>query len=261
MVRIEKVQIEISPAQYAIVRRGSQMDAAGVSRETLMMGFLIIDDHPLFGEALGNAIRISHPDARIFEATSIKGALNVLATERNIDLALLDLLMPDVVGLSGFLRLRDSHPKLPILIVSSVEDKQTIREAFAMGALGYLSKSSSVSELSEAIARILSGAVSAPKGFAAAGAVEQTEAALRERIRMLTPQQVRVLHLIRDGLQNREIAAELKLAESTVKAHITEILRKLGLFSRNKAIIEIGKLALPLPDAGQEAKAERDRRP
>jgi len=237
-----------------------RLDTASISREALMMGFLIIDDHPLFGEALGNAIRISYPDARIFEATSIKGALNVLATERNIDLAFLDLLMPDVVGFSGFLRLRDGHPKLPILIVSSVEDKQTIRDALAMGALGYLSKSTSVSELSEAIARILSGAVSAPKGFTAAGTAEQAGAGLRERIRKLTPQQIRVLHLIRDGLQNREIATELKLAESTVKAHITEILRKLGLFSRNKAIIEIGKIALPLPDPGQEAKAEQERR-
>ncbi len=224
-----------------------------------MMGFLVIDDHPLFGEALGNAIRISHPDARIFEAASIRQALNILATERNIDLALLDLLLPDAVGLSGFLKLRDSHPKLPILIVSSVEDKQTIREALAMGAVGYLSKSTSVSELSGAIAQILSGSVSAPKGFVAAGATAPTEAALRERIKKLTPQQIRVLDLIRNGLQNREIASELKLAESTVKAHVTEILRKLGLFSRNKAIIEIGKIALPLPAPCQSARGERER--
>ena len=224
-----------------------------------MMGFLIIDDHPLFGEALGNAIRSSHPDARVFEAASIQQALNILAMDRNIDLALLDLLLPDAVGFSGFLRLRDSHPKLPILILSSVEDKQTIREALALGAVGYLSKSTSVSELSEAIARILSGAVSAPKGYVAAGSTMQTEAALREKIRKLTPQQVRVLDLIRNGLQNREIAAELKLAESTVKAHVTEILRKLGLFSRNKAIIETGKIALPLPASCQSTRGERER--
>jgi len=155
--------------------------------------------------------------------------------------------------------LRDSHPKLPILIVSSVEDKQTIREALTMGAVGYLSKSTSITELSDAIARILSGSVSAPKGFVAAGASEQTDAALRERIKKLTPQQVRVLHLIRNGLQNREIAAELKLAESTVKAHVTEILRKLRLFSRNKAIIEIGKIALPMPAPCQNGKPERER--
>jgi len=226
-----------------------------------MTGFLIIDDHPLFGEALGNAIRISHPEARIFEAASIKGALSILATERNIDLALLDLLLPGVVGFSGFLSLRDSHPKLPILIVSSVEDRQTIREALALGAVGYLSKSTSVSELSDAITRVLSGAVSAPKGFAATGAGEQTEAALRERIGKLTPQQLRVLHLIRNGLQNREIAAELKLAESTVKAHVTEVLRKLKLFSRNKAIIAVGNIALPMPAPCQNPKAGRERPP
>jgi len=223
-----------------------------------MMGFLIVDDHPLFGEALGNAIRISRPDARIFEAASIRQALNILATERNIDLALLDFLLPDAVGFSGLLRLRDSHPKLPILIVSSVEDKQTIREALALGAVGYLSKSTSVTELSDAIARVLSGSVSAPKGFVSAGAREQNEAAILERIKKLTPQQVRVLQLIRNGLQNREIAAELKLAESTVKAHVTEILRKLGLFSRNKAIIEIGKIALPLQPPCQSARGERE---
>ena len=167
----------------------------------------------MFGEALGNAIRISHPDAQILRGCLDRQALNVLATERNIDLALLDLLLPDAVGFSGFLRLRDSHPKLPILIVSSVDDKQTIREALALGAVGYLSKSTSVTELSDAIARILSGSVSAPKGFVSAGAREQNEAAILERIKKLTPQQVRVLHLIRNGLQNREIAAELKLAE------------------------------------------------
>ena len=224
-----------------------------------MMSFLIVDDHPLFSEALGNAIRVSHPDSQIFEAFSIQQALNVLAVERNIDLALLDLLLPDVTGFSGFLRLRDSHPKLPILVVSSVDDKQTVREALALGAVGYLSKSTSVGELSNAIARILSGAISAPKGFAPAGTSEQTEAVLRERIKKLTPQQVRVLDLIRNGLQNREIAAELKLAESTVKAHVTEILRKLGLFSRNKAIIEVGKIALPLPAPCQNARGERER--
>jgi DNA-binding NarL/FixJ family response regulator len=212
-----------------------------------MMGFLIIDDHPLFGEALGNAIRTSHPDARIFEATSIKGALSILANEPNIDLALLDLLLPDVVGFSGFQRLRDLYPRLPIAIVSSEEDKGTIREALQMGAIGYLPKSTSLTELSTAIAQVLSGSVSAPRDFVAGSALDRSDAArtLQERIQKLTPQQVRVLQLITHGLQNREIANELKLAESTVKAHVTEILRKLKLFSRNKAIIELRKISFP----------------
>ena len=222
------------------------------------MRFLIIDDHPLFCEALGNAIRVSHPDARIFEATSIKAALSILASEPNMDLALLDLLLPDVIGFSGFQRLRDRCPTLPVAIVSSEEDKRTVREALEMGAVGYLPKSTSVGELSQAIAKVLSGSISAPRDIFAAGALGKSDAArtLQERIRKLTPQQIRVLHLIKRGLQNREIAAELKLAESTVKAHVTEILRKLQLFSRNKAIVEIGKITLPPPHSSQDCKAD-----
>ena len=225
-----------------------------------MAGFLIIDDHPLFGEALGNAIRISRPDAKIFETTSIAEAMSILAAEPGIDLALLDLLLPDVVGFSGFHRLRDRYPKLPIAIVSSHEDKQTIREALDLGAAGYLLKSTSINELSQAIERLLSGFVAAPKEFAVLGTREQADAArtLQERIEKLTPQQLRVLQLITRGLQNREIAAELKLAESTVKAHVTEILRKLKLFSRNKAIIEVSKISLPVSKVCPNSKTNRE---
>ena len=214
-----------------------------------MINFLIIDDHPLFREALGNAVHTAHPEARIFEAMSIEGALNILATNPAIDLALLDLSLPDATGFSGFLRLRENHPRLPVAIVSSDEDRQVVREALALGAAGYLPKSTSKSELAIAIDRVLSGSVAVPKGFVPSsdsGDADMAEA-LRARLEQLTPQQLRVLGFIRCGLQNKQIAIELKLAESTVKAHVTEILRKLKLFSRNKAIIEIGKLNLPTP--------------
>ena len=214
-----------------------------------MTSFLIIDDHPLFREALGNAVRLAHPDARILESMSIKGALNILASEQGIDLALLDLSLPDATGFSGFLRLRETYPRLPVAIVSSDEDQQVIREALSLGAAGYLPKSTSKSELSLSIERVLSGSISVPKNFVAQSEhndADQTQA-LRARLRELTPQQLRVLELIRRGFQNKHIAVELKLAESTVKAHVTEILRKLKLFSRNKAVIEIGKINLPVP--------------
>lgn len=226
-----------------------------------MPAFLIVDDHPLFGEALGNAIRTSRPDARILEAASIKGALAILATGPTIDLALLDLLLPDADGFSGFQRLRDLYPRLPIAIVSSHEDQRTVREALEMGAVGFIPKSASLSELSEAIASVLSGSIATPKDFVASRRLDQSSAtlSLRERLMELTPQQMRVLQLITRGLQNREIAAELKLAESTVKAHVTEILRKLRLFSRNKVIIEMKRLTSPLPKSRQGGKLDRQR--
>jgi DNA-binding NarL/FixJ family response regulator len=223
-----------------------------------MISFLIIDDHPLFREALGNAVRLARPDARILEAMSIKSALNILASDQGIDLALLDLFLPDATGFSGFLRLRETYPRLPVAIVSSDEDPQVIREALSLGAAGYLPKSTSKNELSLSIERVLSGSISVPKNFVARN--EQSDAgltlALRARLKELTPQQLRVLDLIRRGFQNKQIAGELKLAESTVKAHVTEILRKLKLFSRNKAVIEIGKISLPVPRQ-QVARSDR----
>jgi len=224
-----------------------------------MTTFLIIDDHPLFREALGNAVRLAHPDAQIFEAMSIAEALHILAAEPGIDLALLDLSLPDATGFSGFQRLRETYPRLPVGIVSSEEDRQIIREALSLGAAGYLPKSTSKRELAASIERVLSGSISVPKDFVGAGERGNIPSAqaLRARLRELTPQQLRVLELIRRGYQNKEIAHELQVAESTVKAHVTEILRKLGLFSRNKAIIEIGKIELPISQGRQCGKVER----
>jgi len=162
---------------------------------------------------------------------------------------LLDLSLPDATGFSGFRRLRETYPRLPVAIVSSDEDQQIIREALSLGAAGYLPKSTSKNELALSIERVLSGSISIPNNFVVQndqGKANLTEA-LRARLAELTPQQLRVLDLIRRGYQNKHIAAELKLAESTVKAHVTEILRKLKLFSRNKAVIEIGKIDLPAP--------------
>jgi DNA-binding NarL/FixJ family response regulator len=108
------------------------------------------------------------------------------------------------------------------------------------------------------INQVLSGSISIPNDFLVRnerGGANLTEA-LRTRLAELTPQQLRVLELIRRGFQNKHIAVELKLAESTVKAHVTEILRKLKLFSRNKAVIEIGKIDLQVPKQ-QAPRVER----
>ena len=226
-----------------------------------MTSLLIVDDHPLFREALGNAVRLALPEARIFEAMSIEDALHVLLAEQGIDLALLDLSLPDSTGFSGFLRLREAYPRLPVAIVSSEEDPHIVREALALGAAGYLPKSTSKRELAQSIEGVLSGSVSVPKDFVAAPRLRRGDAskALEVKLRDLTPQQLRVLDLLRRGFPNRQIAQELALAESTVKAHVTEILRKLGLFSRNKAVIEIGKMDLPDPKGRPHARIDRGR--
>ncbi|MGN6144605.1 MAG: response regulator, partial [Mesorhizobium sp.] len=103
--------------------------------------FLIIDDHPLFREALHSAVQMAYPDVDTVEARSIAEALDLLAGATSFDLALLDLSMPDVHGFDGLLQLRTRHPRLPVVIVSGHEDAKIISEALSYGAAGFIPKS------------------------------------------------------------------------------------------------------------------------
>ena len=120
-----------------------------------MNRLLIVDDHPLFREALQTAVRMVHSDADIYEATSIEGALDVLAAHDNFDLALLDLSLPDVSGFEGLIRVRATFPKLPIIVVSGHEEPELIRYAISLGISGYITKSTSRSELALAISEVM----------------------------------------------------------------------------------------------------------
>ena len=210
-----------------------------------MTRYLIVDDHPLFREALQSALRLVHADADIFEATSIEGALDVIAAHEDFDLALLDLSLPGTTGFSGLIRVRTSYPKLPVIVVSGHEEPALVREAMSLGIAGYVPKSTSRKELAFAISEVLNGSIYVPKSYLPLnrdGAEETNLKQILQRLRDLTPQQLLVLEMIREGLQNKQIAHELKLAETTVKAHVSEILRKLNVYTRTKAVIEVAKV-------------------
>ena len=210
-----------------------------------MTRYLVVDDHPLFREAMRNTLIALQADADIYEATSIEGALDVIAAHRDFDLALLDLSLPGTSGFSGLMRMRTSHPKLPIAIVTGHEDPALVREALAMGVAGFIPKSTSKRELAAAIDAILGGSVYVPaqlQGPAADAAPDAERQGMIARLKTLTPQQLHVLDLIRQGLQNKQIAHELGLAETTVKAHVSEILRKLKVYTRTRAVIEMAKI-------------------
>ncbi|MGO4871797.1 MAG: response regulator transcription factor [Roseiarcus sp.] len=210
-----------------------------------MIRLLIVDDHPLFREALESAVRLVHPDAEILEATSLEGALEALEAADGVDLALFDLSLPGTSGLSGLVRLRKSFPKLPVVVVSGIEEPRIVREILALGVAGYVPKSTSKRELARAIAEVLQGSVYCPEAYrdlAQPLPSERDSEQILARLREFTAQQLRVLEMIRSGKQNKQIAYELGLAETTVKAHVSEILRKLGVFSRTKAVIEVAKV-------------------
>lgn len=203
--------------------------------------FLVVDDHPLFREALESAVRAAYPNAEVVEAASIEEAVARIEQRPGFDLALIDLSMPSVKGFEGVLRVRARFPGLPVVVVSGLEDPRIVAEAMNCGASGFIPKSSRKAELTDAIRRVMNGEVVVPASCSplqaeAAGKPRKQDFA--ERLTTLTPQQLRVLGMIRQGLLNKQIAYELDVGETTVKAHVSEILRKLNVASRTQAVIE-----------------------
>ena len=206
--------------------------------------FLIIDDHPLFREALQSAVQLEYPDVETVEARSVAEALDLLAGSSQFDLALLDLSIPGVQGFEGLLQLRTRHPRLPVVVVSGHEEPKIISEALSYGAAGFIPKSVRKSDLAAAIRHVMEGAVYVPEGYDAPAANDDLSdrAEMVKRLATLTPQQLRVLQMLRQGMLNKQIAYELQVGETTVKAHVSEILRKLNVYSRTQAVIEVSKL-------------------
>ena len=169
-----------------------------------MTRFLIVEDHPLFCEALELALRMAAPDADILQAASIDEAIDVLSSVGGIDLILLDLSTPGTTGLSGIIRIRKTFPRNPIVVVSAHQDPQIVTSALSLGISGYIPKSSSKQELAHSIAEALRGSVCLPKSYRAATRRRRGPAQeLLKRLHDLTPQQLRVLEMLRRGLQNK----------------------------------------------------------
>ncbi len=207
--------------------------------------FLIIDDHPLFRDALQSAIAPAYPLAETLEAASIDEAVDILVQNSTIDLALLDLKIPGVRGFDGLLQLRTQFPKVPIVVISGVEEQRIVKEAISFGAAGFIPKSFKKTDLALAIKQVMDGVVYLPPDYDDSPEGEDAEhrSDMIQRISQLTPQQLRVLHMLQDGLLNKQIAYELQVSETTVKAHVSEILRKLNVISRTQAAMEASKLS------------------
>lgn len=203
---------------------------------------IIVDDHPLFRGALSQSINAALPKAEMLEAGSLDELVEKLGNGADTDLILLDLSMPGVRGLSGLLYLRAQHPEVPIIVVSATDDIGTIRRCMDFGASGFVPKSAPVEHIRKAVSKVLDGEIWIPSGFDLSEAADQETSDLVARLSTLTPQQVRVLMMLGEGLLNKQIAYELGISEATIKAHVSAILQKLGVDSRTQAVIAIGKL-------------------
>jgi len=217
--------------------------------------FIIADDHPLFRSALGHAVTRQLTDALIVEVGSIEAVEAAAHAHPDADLILLDLRMPGVNGLSQLMELRIRHPAIPVALVSAVESPTIARKAIACGASGFIPKSASVEEIGSMLRALLAGEIVAPRGFADASPDDAAERKFARAVAALTPQQYRVLMLLARGYSNRAIAKDIDVVVATVKAHVTVILRKLGLERRTQAALLAQRLlatdAGGPPDVGE----------
>jgi DNA-binding NarL/FixJ family response regulator len=220
--------------------------------------FLIVDDHPLYRAALRDAVAMACPGSEFFEADSVAGLFDTLERRPNADLLLLDLNLPGAYGFSALAHLRGSHPELPVIVVSAMDSHHIIRQALAFGAQGFVSKSADAATIGQNVQAVLRGDFIAPLGLGPNVTAEVNGDALdvARRMAQLTPQQFRVFGMLCSGRLNKQIAYDLQIAEATVKAHMTAIMRKFGAANRTQAVLLAGHLVLdqseinPAPDDG-----------
>jgi DNA-binding NarL/FixJ family response regulator len=203
---------------------------------------VIADDHPLFRGALREAVSGLLEKVEIAEAGTFDDVVALLDKGGDIDLVTLDLSMPGVRGFSGLMYIRAQYPSVPVIVVSANDDPAAIRRCMEFGASGFIPKTLSVEAMRAAISRILNGGVWTPADVDLSAGSDAESAALMVRMSTLTPQQVRVLMMLSEGLLNKQIAFQLSVSEATVKAHVSAILQKLGVESRTQAVIAAAKI-------------------
>jgi DNA-binding NarL/FixJ family response regulator len=204
---------------------------------------VIADDHPLFRDALRLTIAQTFGEADIVEADSFDSLRARLEAVEDTDLVLLDLNMPGSRGFSGLLYLRAEFSSVPVAIISANEEPRVMRLARELGAVGYIPKSAMPGEIRAALAALLAGETWHPAALEPRRASEDRDAAFVAGLASLTPQQIRVLMMLSDGLLNKQIAYALDVTEGTVKAHVSAVLQKLGVENRTQAVIVARRLA------------------
>lgn len=217
-----------------------------------MAKLVIADDHPLFRNALIQTLNnltlglfggqdetnLKH---EIIEACDFESTVLALDTHPDTDILLLDLNMPGNETLLGLVRIRKRFPAIPVIVVSATEDVHVLHKAMTYGASAYIPKSSSPAQISEALKAVIAGDVWLPQDLKQAvlekGSPEESE--LISNISELTQQQYRVLSCLVEGMLNKQIAHDMGITEATVKAHMTAIFRKLGVYNRTQVVIQM----------------------
>jgi DNA-binding NarL/FixJ family response regulator len=222
------------------------------------MRILIVDDHALVRRGMHYVVKEGFPDAEVVEADSAASALEQLHDGPPIDLALVDVRMPDLDGLELLRAIKADHPEMPVIMLSTYDNAPYVKRALADGAAGYLLKDATPEDLSQAINVAMSGSGNVLSPRVIQNLFEEHEAAgpeasangSRRGEYNLTQREHDILALLAEGRANREIAQRLYLSEKTVKAHLAAIFRKLGVTNRTQAAMMAVQMGVgPIPGA------------
>lgn len=216
-----------------------------------MAKLIVADDHPLFRNALINAISNTFITKATIETDCFEATCQALEQHPDTDLLLLDLHMPGNCGFLGLIQLRKNHPTLPIVVISASDDSDVIKRVIAFGASAYVPKSAHPVEIGKALNAVIAGDIWLPEKYQHVLKPNQNHHAdldLAEKVAQLTNQQYKVLYYLTEGWLNKQIAYDLNISEATVKAHMTAIFRKLGVTNRTQVVIQAQRLQLETPD-------------
>jgi DNA-binding NarL/FixJ family response regulator len=212
------------------------------------LSILIADDHPLFRTALQQVISQLYPRAVLHQAANVAELQQQLDRHGRVKLLLLDLHMPGALGYSALSWATGQYPDMPVIMISANSHPDTVRRAIDHGAAGFLSKSAEVPVMAACIEQVMAGSRGLHPCLDATGSGATLQSLdVADALASLTPQQFRVVSMLAEGLLNKQIAYELDVKEATVKAHMTEIFRKLGVHSRTQAVLSLGSLAVDPP--------------
>jgi len=208
-----------------------------------MYKILIADDHPLFRDAIKSVIDEKFPGSTILETSNFDDSIQLAEENPDIDLVLLDLNMPGMEGLTGIVRMRNNHPEIPLGIISAEEDKSVVLQTVSYGAVGFITKSTARENIAMAISQILEGQVYLPADIIRSNSTRQPSLVRKndentlKNVAYLTRKQLQVFERLAKGKSNKQIAYEMNIAETTVKAHVSAILHKLNVKNRIQAVL------------------------
>jgi two-component system nitrate/nitrite response regulator NarL len=216
---------------------------------------LIVDDHPLFRDGLAALLCQASANTVVRQAASAEEALRTV-DEEIFDAMFMDLVMPGLCGEPAIREFARRHPDLPVIVLSSSEAPSDVRRVINAGASGYIPKSATAQTVVSALQLVLSGNVYVPPLLlsATSRAIDLDMQDTPRSLAQLTDRQVDVLRYLRDGLTNKEISANLGIAEKTVKVHIAAIFKTLNVVNRTQAARFLHETAELQPDAPGDAR-------